>query len=432
MRLCFPSLLTTFAIAASVAVTASLHAQGTIPIRELAPPDANAVDHFGLILGLRPLPNGKLLIDDGGNRQLSVVDERLANRTIVLDSVSASGQSYGLRAAPIIRYLGDSTLMPDNASRSLLVLSSDGKPVRVTSAPKADDIYSISASASGTDATGQLVYLGREPMINSRTRAVKGNISPPDSAPIVRANFETRAVDTIARVKLMTATRGETVTEGDKYVTTLYINPLSSMDEWAVLSDGTVAVVRGQDYHVDLTRTDGTKISGPKLAFDWKKLSDADKQHLIDSTHIQNAKHDSIVNALPDHATLAQLQNAGGTISLTALEAARTGGRTKDDSRVLITTEVAASELPDYWPPIRTGAALADYDANLWILPTTSAQSRKGELVYDVVNNRGVMMYRVRIPLGKTIAGFGPHGVVYLMAKGADGWTLERTRTLGK
>ena len=35
--------------------------------------------------------------------------------------------------------------------------------------------------------------------------------------------------------------------------------------------------------------------------------------------------------------------------------------------------EVTAPEkLPDYYPPIRAGSSIADYEGNLWVLPTTS------------------------------------------------------------
>ena len=83
-------------------------------------------------------------------------------------------------------------------------------------------------------------------------------------------------------------------------------------------------------------------------------------------------------------------------------------------------------DLPDYYPPIRQGAALGDADGNVWILPATSAQSKAGELVYDVVNGRGTLTHRVRLPLGRSIAGFGRAGVVYLMSKEGVGWRLER------
>ena len=92
---------------------------------------------------------------------------------------------------------------------------------------------------------------------------------------------------------------------------------------------------------------------------------------------------------------------------------------------------VPINEIADYYPAIRSGAAKADLDGNLWILPTTSAQAKAGELVYDVVNNRGELFQRVRLPVGRSIAGFGHNGIVYLMYReGTTGWFLERTKIL--
>jgi hypothetical protein len=71
----------------------------------------------------------------------------------------------------------------------------------------------------------------------------------------------------------------------------------------------------------------------------------------------------------------------------------------------------------------------ADLDGNLWILPTTSAQSKKGELVYDVVNPKSGLIQRVRLPLGRSITGFGTGGVVFLVSGDrTNGFYLERTR----
>ncbi|MEP6766702.1 MAG: hypothetical protein ABJB66_20470 [Gemmatimonadaceae bacterium] len=89
------------------------------------------------------------------------------------------------------------------------------------------------------------------------------------------------------------------------------------------------------------------------------------------------------------------------------------------------------TEIPDYHPPIRVGASKPDLDGNLWILPTMSTQSRAGELIYDVANNGGRPFFPVRLPVGRSVVGFGHGGVVYLMSREADGWHLERTKLSG-
>src|SRR6185295_9029419 len=71
------------------------------------------------------------------------------------------------------------------------------------------------------------------------------------------------------------------------------INILGVDDQWAFLSDGTVAVLSVQDYHINWVDPDGTHRSTPKMPFDWKRLSDADKQKKMDSLKTQLAEINS-------------------------------------------------------------------------------------------------------------------------------------------
>ena len=88
----------------------------------------------------------------------------------------------------------------------------------------------------------------------------------------------------------------------------------------------------------------------------------------------------------------------------------------------------ALNEVFDFYPPIRFGGVIPDLDGNLWILPTSSAQSRAGELVYDIVNVKGDF-HRVRVPLGRSIVGFGKGGVVFLLSGDrTNGFYLEKAK----
>jgi hypothetical protein len=74
---------------------------------------------------------------------------------------------------------------------------------------------------------------------------------------------------------------------------------------------------------------------------------------------------------------------------------------------------------------------IPDVDGNVWILPS-APQPGAGDAVYDVVNAKGELFERVRVPVGKSIAGFGPGGVVYLSSGDRqNGYYLERTKLPG-
>ena len=200
-------------------------------------------------------------------------------------------------------------------------------------------------------------------------------------------------------------------------------------DSWAVLSDGTIAFVRAQDYHVDWILPDGTKSATTKLPFDWKRLTDDDKQKLADSAKvvwdslmlIRNRRNAAPAPSRGDDPNAGSLPGRGRSSGGVAAP-----GQQGSIQRMV---SVPLSEIPDYYPPIRQNSAMADRDGNLWILPNTSAQSQHGELVYDVLNPKKGLFERVRMPVGKSIAGFGKGGVLYLQSGDrANGFYLERAK----
>ena len=432
-----------------VASATIVQAQQKVPVHDLAAVDAKTAMGFGNIFGVRQLSGGKVLVNDGVRRQLVMLDSKLSNPTVVVDSVSEGGNSYGPRAAPLIPYLADSSLFVDGTSLSLLVIDPNGKVAHVMAAPKPGDLRFLAGGASGVDAKGNLVYRAVPLPTRINGPTAPGGMptipAPPDSAAIVRASFETRAVDTIGRIKMVAGNR-TTMVQGEdgKMQAKMVVNPVPTVDEWAVLSDGSIAMVRGHDYHVDFIRPDGSAASSPKLPFDWKRLTDEDKQKLVDSarTAIEKADADRKANAGKPGAAGASSAAGNMVVEMTAVRVAgggggggmQVGGRGDGGGMPTSFTMptptlefVPFKEMADYYPAIRAGAAKADLDGNLWILPTTSAQSKAGELVYDVVNNRGDLTHRVRLPVGRSIAGFGHDGVVYMMYRDvATGWFLER------
>lgn len=92
--------------------------------------------------------------------------------------------------------------------------------------------------------------------------------------------------------------------------------------------------------------------------------------------------------------------------------------------QILPFVAVDPSEMPDYYPPIRGGTIKADQDGNVWILPTTSTLAANG-LVYDVVNGKGEIIERVKLPPDRRLVAVGKGGVVY-MSNVSRGFRLER------
>ncbi len=413
-------------------------AQERIPVRSLAPASAVSVESFGAILSVRAVAGGRVLLSDAGHRRLMMLDSALRVTRVVLDSVAGTPNYYGARGAPLIAYVGDSTVTFDFQAGTLLLIDPNGQVARAMAVPDARAISAMAGSAAWVDPLGRLTYrgvgrsglggAGRSPLLV--TMDDDGLKSNADSVPLLRANLQERTTDTLAALKNFHARRVAIDSSSGMRAIVQYSNPLQNGDEWAMLADGTVAIVRGHDYHIDFITRSGEHRSAAKLPFAWKQIEPSEKQRILDSARLRDStdrlSRTNTVAGLPTRSTTPPMGTARNGRGGGAGGGAEVTPGFVPGARSMF---VSANELPDYYPPIRSGAVRADLDGNLWILPTTSSASRNGELVYDVVNGKGELHERVRVPLGKVIAGFGPRGVVYLMSGSlADGFRLERTR----
>jgi hypothetical protein len=417
------------AIALSIAVVSRASDAQNIPVRTLT--TAVATDSGVLLTAtVRPLSNGSAIVNDQYGMRLFLFDAALKPRTIS-DTSGATPNRYPAVQSPILAYLGDTTLLVDRNARVFIVVDPSGGFGRTIAPPVASDFTFMTAGSSNTatDPRGRLVY-----RVGRRTPPPpRGSPPPPppdsgkmnvtvvhDSAVVVRANFDTRSVDSAATVGQPVSKRVMVPMGSAGGMGTIAVNPLPSSDDWAMLSDGTIAVVRVGDYHVDFYGMDGTRNSAPKMAFDWKRVTDEDKQRMLDSA--KQRYEDRRADAEKQMAKMAPLTGGVSMYSMgdgiTIVSAA--GGK----PQLLPFVAVEPSDLPDYYPPIRSGTVRADQDGNLWILPTTSTLSANG-LVYDVVNNKGVIIERVKLPPNRRLMAVGKGGVVY-MGVSDHGFRLER------
>jgi hypothetical protein len=376
------------------------------------------------------ISGGRVFVNDISGRRVLLLDSTLAVTTVVADTTGATANAYGRQAGTLIRFRGDSVLFIDPASLSMLVLGPTGKPVRVLAIPRSDDAQMMIGNVFGIpgfDARGRFLYRGGDPggsvilccvgRAHATPARPAGPLVKPDTGFILRVDLASRSVDTAASIKIETNKQSINA-DGQGFFTSLEIarNPLPVIDDWTVMSDGSVAVVRGRDYHIDWLSVDGRWTSSLKMPFEWQRLEDQRKQTLIDSS----AK-----------AMEAELEGVNRTLAgATGSRGGRGGAATLGGVRTgmpipMIAGRLALSDLPDYAPPFTAGAVQADADGNLWIRTSTV---RDGQPVYDIVNRRGELFDRVQLPSFRTIAGFGP-GVVYMAVKDSAGVVhLERAR----
>src|SRR5688572_7422076 len=130
------------------------------PIRQISTASAVSKEKLGSINGVRELPDGRVLLNDGTSRRLLLLDTNLVLERVVLDSMSEHANTYGNRQGSIIPQRGDSTIFIDPNSMAMLILDPHANIARVRSVPKADHVYMYTQTSNpvGTDAKGRIVY----------------------------------------------------------------------------------------------------------------------------------------------------------------------------------------------------------------------------------------------------------------------------------
>jgi hypothetical protein len=335
----------------------------------------------------------------------------------------------------------------------MLLIDPSGKIARVMSAPRAQDVGFLIGGPFGTpgfDPQGRLVYRA-PPDFRMFAAAFGGGgggspPTPPDSAAIVRFDLATRKLDTVTYFKTpkinLTITRAPNG-GGIRVMST--VNPMPQGDDWALLPDGTIAIVRNRDFHIDWLDPNGKMTSTPKIPFEWQRLTDEQKVAFVDSakTALEKMRASGQFGLGGNQVVMRTTTGGapGGTSAPTASSTPHAAGATAGGGNATTVTAVgpggAASaqlpdinmvsptELPDYRPAFTPGSTRADSEGNLWI---RTSQSVDGRPVYDVVNRKGDLVDRVQIPANRAIIGFGSGGVVYLGVRDGTVAHLEKAR----
>jgi hypothetical protein len=175
-------------------------------------------------------------------------------------------------------------------------------------------------------------------------------------------------------------------------------NPLAPRDEWAVFPDGRVAVARAATYHIDFILPDGSKRSGPRIAYTPVRMSAAEIRY-----------EEGLRNAARANQMSISISNSNGQVS----RSAQMGPGANAPPLEPLT------DWPEVKPPFRFGLAsvVARPNGELWVRRTENAQAR-GTL-YDVINAQGTVAFQVRLEDGVSLVGFGTN-TIYTTRKDED------------
>ena len=417
-----------------------------VAVRPLPPPTATSTETVRSLAAVRQLASGNVLVNDQAGRRVLLLDSTLKLLAVVADSTSSTASAYGPRPGGLIPYKGDSTLFVDPASLSMLVIDPAGKIARVMAAPRPNDVAFLTGGAFGTpgfDAQGRLVYRSfARPNFGPGGPGAGGQPPVlPDSEAIVRFDLAARKLDTAGFFKVLRP-RMNVERDSTGVRMTSIINPLPVVDDWAVMSDGSIAIVRGRDYRVDFISPDGTQTKGEKVPYDWQRLSDEDKIAYIDSTRaamtraraaggagaganagfgIGGGEGRQVVTMRMEGTGGGPPPGAGGGGGQQIVMGGPGAGGTAPQLNF-----VSPSELPDYKPVFGANSVRADADGRLWVrtIPTTPTPG----VVYEVIDRSGKLADRVLVPNGSVIVGFGAGGVVYMGMRDSAGIHVQRAR----
>ncbi len=427
---------------------APLAAQQLPPVRPLgAVTKVSPAELLGSVTSVRPLPDGGAIVNDLTRRQLLVLDADFKVKSVIADTTPATANSYSSRIAGLMQYRGDSSLFVDPQSLSMLVIDGKGEVIRVMAVPRPEDANFMIGGPFGTpgvDPQGRIVYRGFV-RPNMRGMNMGGPPQPgqpfrtpqmADTAPVYRVNLATRALDTATYFKIPSSSVSMTQDDKGAMRISLMTNPMPTVDDWALMPDGRIAVLRGKDYHVDWLGLDGTWSATPKIPYNWERIDDEGKQKFLDSTKVELEKQRETLNRNLASGIAGAAQAMGGgagggggmRIEMRMDGPGGGGGGRPQQGVQQISAPainmVPVKELPDYRPAFKQGAVRADHEGNLWIRTT---QPSDAGAIYDVVNSKGELVDRVKVPFGRVISGFGP-GVVYMGVQDEKGARLEMAK----
>jgi hypothetical protein len=270
-------------------------------------------------------------------------------------------------------------MVVDSRNQQVLVLDGGGSVVRQFQAQ--EWVLAVTGrltNSPGTNLHGAVIYRD----FASRNRNLSGPerfAVPADSAPLVRMDLSSHRLDTVTFIRLPSSTAHITKTTAAPSIRVEDVNPMPVIDDWAVLTDGAIAVLRGSDYTIDFFSGTPLRSDSHQLPYQWRFLSGREKDSVISATRRLAANRDSI-------AASAFVSSSGAS------------GGVKSNL-------VRANDLSEKVPAFGQGSIVPDANGGLWV--RTNLRDNSGSAVYHVVDRRGRLVERVALPLARRLVAVG-------------------------
>ncbi len=359
-------------LAAAVAASPRAAAQ-EVPVVSVGEPTAMYGEGLGSLRGVRELPDGRVLVADGLGQVLIVwhFDGRA-------DSLANTGQGPDEYRVPdgLFALPGGSTLLVDIGNTRLTEIGPDlefGETTPIAQSPPGPGMALVIPTA--VDARG-LIYFER------RGRQMGGTTI--DSATIARFDRATGSIEELGRVKLEDQERSESGGANSRNVQ-IRSMPLTRRDAWSAGPDGSIAIARSREYHLEWRKPDGRIVAGPPVRYRPVRVERADREEWLE----QQASTGLGVMMVSDGTGSPQMTVRRGGF----------GGASVDDY-----------EWPDVKPAFTSGAVRVDPSGRAWVERHVPAGESP---VFDIFDGSGRRVGQVRLPEGRSLIGFGD-GTLYL------------------
>lgn len=344
------------------------------------PPAAETHPHeFTGVTSLRELSDGRVIVTDGGEQRLLVID--FANGTSKEIGRKGRGPEEYSMVAFIYGIGADSSIMGDLMGRRLLLFVDDS--IAETVPPDAPGAAAARGLLDGADRLGHVMQKRRAESGPGVT--IRGK---DDSAAVVLISRATGRVDTVAMLRLA-AIRTERTTDSEGKTTSIFSRPvgyLISQEEAVLLPDGTLAVARLEPFRVDLRSPDGTWLYGDSLPVPPIRTDRRERKAFMQR------------NSVPRE--------------------------TSGPPSPFPEPEPSAEDFPDYIPPFNFGTEpLAGPDGTILIKRARSADYMQSH--YFVIDRHARLLGEITLPANEKILGAGER-TIYIGYK--DEVDIERIR----
>jgi hypothetical protein len=356
-----------------------------IALRELPKPSREIDEPFSFVTGAVEFKGGQLIVADGTEGTLSVVDFARGTRTAL--GRQGSGPGEYRTPAGIFRLHGDTIWVLDAAQMRMVAFNPDLTPGTGFPFITFDQQTSTALTAPYfMDPRGRLYASAMA--IQAGRAGGNASMVIPDSVAVVRVDPRDKTARLeLTRVRFPTSGKPEMKQQGNAFKYTMAFPGLVASDPWTVFPDGRIAILRGSTYTVEYIGTDGKHTSPVRIAYEHIKVTEADRKAEMDEAKRRMVEQGKAVQKMmPANITI--------DFELTPPE-----------------------KWPDEYPAVSPLGAIAAPDGRLWAKRGTPI--RLGREQWDVIDPSGKLVARWQLPAKVTLVAVGQN-VVYTVRTDED------------